>query len=121
MKQLAESLAESMGGTCEFNIHVGYPCVVNHEELTEKNIQRASYLLGAENVVPLDLRMTAEDFAYYSQIMPSTFYRLGTAFPNREGEFKLHTPNFKVNEKAIETGIATMAWLTLCELLDLNF
>lgn len=121
MKHLAETLAESMGGTCEFNIHVGYPCVVNHEELTAKNIARAQALLGAENVVDLDLRMTAEDFAYFSQIMPSTFYRLGTAFPGKAGEHKLHTPNFRVNEAAIETGIATLTWLTLCELLDLNF
>src|ERR1700754_1239561 len=34
MKKLAEGIAESMGGSCEFNIMRGYPFLINEEKLT---------------------------------------------------------------------------------------
>ena len=77
MKKMAESIAESMGGECEFKIAKGYPFLVNDETTTNKAKQSAIEFLGEENVVDLDLRMTAEDFSYYSQIIPACFYRLG--------------------------------------------
>ena len=78
MKKLAKSIAEGMGGSCDFDVRVGYPYLVNDEVVTEMHIQAAREYLGDENVVDLDLRMTAEDFSYYSQVAPVCFYRLGT-------------------------------------------
>src|SRR5476651_577348 len=34
MKKMAEGIAESMGGSCEFNIMRGYPFLINEEKLT---------------------------------------------------------------------------------------
>lgn len=36
MKRMAEGIAESMGGSCELDILVGYPVLFNNEELTRK-------------------------------------------------------------------------------------
>ena len=73
----------------------------------------AQDLLGSENVVALDLRMTAEDFAYYSQEIPSTFYRLGIM--DKEGKINspLHSPTFDIDEKALLTGVSNMAFTAL--------
>jgi hippurate hydrolase len=76
-------------------------------------MDRARAFLGDENVVELDMRTTAEDFAYYSQVMPGCFYRLGTASPNGEHSAPVHNSKFDINEKALETGMALMAWLAL--------
>ncbi len=116
MKKMAESIAEGMGGSCDFDIRVGYPFLVNDESITERSILAAKDYLGEDNVVPLDLRMTAEDFAYYSQIMPGCFYRLGVNTDNMEYEYGLHNSKFLVNENALETGMGLMAYLTLQEL-----
>lgn len=116
MKKLANSLVESMGGTCDFHIEKGYPFLVNNPELTAQSIQQAQEYLGAENVVNLDLRMTAEDFAFYSQQLPAVFYRLGTRNEARGITSGVHTPTFDVDEKAIETGMGLMAWLALNQL-----
>lgn len=113
MKKLAEGLVESMGGSVEFDIHVGYPVVNNDVEVARKTKAAAAAYVGEENVVLLEKRATAEDFAYYSQVVPSCFYRLGTAGPNGAFSQSVHHPEFDINEKAIETGIGFMAYLAV--------
>lgn len=116
MKKMAEDIAEGMGGECIFDIHVGYPFLVNDEELTARAKQGAIEYLGAENVVDLDLRMTAEDFAFYSQLLPTCFYRLGVKNDQKQINSGLHTSTFNIDEDALETGMGLMAWLTVKEL-----
>ncbi len=116
MKKIAESMAKSMGGACEFNVLKGYPVLHNHEGLTARARNLAVEYLGAENVVDLPLRMTAEDFAYFSQAMPACFYRLGTGNPERGITSPVHTNTFDIDEAALETGMGLMAWLAVKEL-----
>jgi metal-dependent amidase/aminoacylase/carboxypeptidase family protein len=116
MKKMAESIAESMGGECVFNIVKGYPFLVNDEEVTNNAKKAAIEFLGQENVIDLDLRMTAEDFAYFSQAKPSCFYRLGIKNDFRNINSGLHTSTFDIDEDAIETSIGLMAWLAVKEL-----
>jgi amidohydrolase len=116
MKNMAESIAKSMGGECIFRIEKGYPFLVNDKKVTQLAHQAAIEYLGEDNVVDLDLRMTAEDFAYFSQIKPACFYRLGTKNAAKNITSGLHTSTFNVDEKALETSIGLMAWLTLNEL-----
>jgi amidohydrolase len=116
MKTTAESLAQSMGATCEFKILKGYPFLVNDEEVTNRARQGAIEFLGAENVVELESRMTAEDFAYYTQLMPACFYRLGTGNAARNITSGIHTPTFDIDESSLETGMGLMAYLAVKEL-----
>lgn len=109
--KLATGLAESMGGTCEVFIDKGYPFLVNDDKVTAQTKEAAIQYLGAENVVDLDMRLTAEDFAYYTQLVPSCFYRLGVANESRGIVHNLHTPKFDVDETSLETGAGFMAYL----------
>lgn len=118
MKRIAETLAKSMGGACEFNIVKGYPVLFNHEALTLRARQWAVELLGSERVVDLPMRMTSEDFAFYSQELPACFYRLGTGNPERGITSPVHTNTFDIDEAALETGMGLMAWLAVRELAD---
>jgi len=118
MVRMAESIAEGMGGKCKFEVRKGYPFLVNDNELTSLSKNAAIAFLGEENVVDLDLRMTAEDFAYYSQVVPSCFYRLGTSDFSKAPTGGLHTPTFTVDEKALETGMGLMAYLALVDLKE---
>ena len=116
MIKMAESIAEGMGGKCEFEVRKGYPFLVNDNELTRLSKNAAIDFLGAENVIDLDLRMTAEDFAYYSQVIPACFYRLGTSDFSKAPTGGLHTSNFTVDEKALEIGMGLMAYLAMVDL-----
>lgn len=116
MVKMAKSIAESMGGTCDFEVRKGYPFLVNDEHVTLRAKKVAQQFLGEENVVDLDLRMTAEDFSYYSQEMPGCFYRLGTARPEEQKVSGLHTSTFNLDENAIELGVGLMAAMAIEEL-----
>ncbi len=116
MKRMAEGIAESMGGACELLIEVGYPVLFNNEELTKKAFRYAEEYLGKENVVELPIRMTAEDFAYYSREMPACFYRLGTGNPARGITSPIHTNTFDVDEGCLSLSIGLMAWMAVKEL-----
>ena len=115
-KKMAESIAKGMGGACDFHILRGYPVLYNHEQLTLRTKQWAIEYLGKDQVVDLPLRMTSEDFAYFSQAMPACFYRLGTGNPERGISSPIHTNTFDIDEKALETSIGLMAWLAVKEL-----
>lgn len=116
MKKMAEAIAKSMGGACEFTIIKGYPVLHNHVQLTRRARAWAAELLGSDRVVDLPIRMTAEDFAYYSQVLPACFYRLGTGNPHRGICAPVHTNRFDIDEAALEPGMALLAWLALREL-----
>ncbi|SMO59674.1 M20 metallopeptidase family protein [Solitalea koreensis] len=116
MKKMAEGIAESMGGSCEFTIAHGYPFLVNEEKLTASARQSAEEYLGKENVVDLDIWMAAEDFAYYSQVTDACFYRLGTRNEERGITSSVHTPTFDIDEKALGISTGLMAYLALKEL-----
>lgn len=118
IRTMAAGIARSMGGDCEVDIRRGYPFVYNDETLTARAKQHAIEYLGAGNVVDLDMRMTAEDFSYYSQLMPGCFYRLGTFDPASGTLRALHTPTFDVDERCLGTGSGLMAWLAIKELLQ---
>lgn len=110
---IAQGMAESMGGSCEVFIDKGYPFLVNDDLATSEAKALAQQYLGPENVVDLDQRMTAEDFAYYSHIIPACFYRLGVKNPSWENIRNLHTPEFDADEHSLEIGMGLMAWLAV--------
>jgi amidohydrolase len=116
MKKMAEGIAESMGGSCEFNIMKGYPFLVNEEKLTASTRGHAEDYLGKENVLDLDIWMAAEDFAFYSQQADSCFYRLGTRNESRGIVSSVHTPTFDVEESALELSTGLMAYLAIKQL-----
>jgi amidohydrolase len=116
MKKMAEGIAESMGGSCDFNIMHGYPFLINEPVLTASARSHAEDYLGKENVVDLDIWMAAEDFAYYSQVADSCFYRLGTRNEARGITSSVHTPTFDVDESALELSTGLMAYIAVKQL-----
>ena len=116
MKKLAEGIAESMGGSCEFDIHNGYPFLINEPILTGNAKACAEEYLGKENVVDLDIWMAAEDFAYYSQVTNACFYRLGTGNAAKGTTYSVHTPNFDIDEDALKVSTGLMAYIALKQL-----
>jgi len=113
MKKMAEGIAESMGGSCEFEIRKGYPFLVNEEKLTEQAKAYAEDYLGKENVLDLDIWMAAEDFAYYSQVADACFYRLGTRNEAKGITSSVHTPTFDIDEQAFAISTGLMAYFAL--------
>jgi amidohydrolase len=116
IKKMAESIAEGMGGKCEVNISHGYPYLENNPQVTERIKAAATQYVGQENVVDIDITLGAEDFAYYSQVIPASFYRLGTRNEAKGITSYVHTPTFNIDEDALAIGPGLMAWMAINEL-----
>ncbi|MCG8410860.1 MAG: M20 family metallopeptidase [Bacteroidales bacterium] len=119
IKDTASEIATKNGAQIEVNIIDGYPVLVNNSEITEKAISFAQDFLGSEKVQELPLRMTAEDFAYYSQEIPATFYRLGTTKKGTE-YIPLHSPYFDIDEESLKIGMGTMAYIAMNFMIHTN-
>ncbi|RXK81412.1 M20 metallopeptidase family protein [Filimonas effusa] len=111
IRKQVEGLALATGAEIDLHIDVGYPTVDNDPVLTGEAWTKAEEYLGAANVSETEMRMGAEDFGYYTQVIPGCFYRLGVRNEVRGIVHNVHTPRFDVDESAIETGMGMMAWL----------
>ena len=116
MEELTKFTAKAHGGEAELVIKKGYPFLMNEESLTARFKDYAIEYLGTENVIDLPIRMTAEDFSYYSQEIDACFYRLGTGNAARGITSPIHTPTFDVDETCLEIGSGLMAHCALREL-----
>jgi hippurate hydrolase len=110
IERISHQVVESMGGKLELHIDKGYPVVYNDEALTENARVWASQYMGAEHVEETEMRMGAEDFGYYAQEIPGCFFRLGVMNKEKGIIHGVHTPQFNIDEDAIEIGMGMMAW-----------
>ncbi len=117
IKDIAINISNSFGAKCDVEIIKGYPFLSNDIKLSEFFRKNAEDYLGKNNVVDLDIAMTAEDFSYYSHVIPACFYRLGTRNKEKGITSALHTSTFNIDEKALETGMGLMAWIAVQKLI----
>jgi hippurate hydrolase len=111
IRKLSTELVHSMGAELDLLIDVGYPNVYNNEALNGIAVSLAEQYLTKEKVEETEVRMGAEDFGYYSQVIPGCFYRLGVMNVDKGITSGVHTPTFNIDESAIEIGMGMMAWL----------
>jgi hippurate hydrolase len=111
IKQISTDLVHTMGAEIDIKIDVGYPFVLNNQQLSDAAKKIAATYVGEENVEETELRMGGEDFAFYSHKIPACFFRLGTGNTAKGTTNGGHTPVFNVDEDAIEIGMGMMALL----------
>ncbi|MFZ1786483.1 MAG: M20 family metallopeptidase [Ferruginibacter sp.] len=111
IKKQTLELVAALGAEATIHIDLGYPFVLNDETLGNAARKKAEEYMGAGNVEETELRMGAEDFAYYSHRIPACFFRLGAGNKEKGISSGVHTPTFNIDERAIEIGMGMMAWL----------
>jgi len=105
---LAKKISNDYKGEIKLTISKGYPFLKNDLELTLQLKSSFKANFGEDKVHHLPIRMTAEDFAFYSQKIPVVFFRLGVANAQRGIDFGVHHPRFDIDQNAIKTGIHAM-------------
>ncbi len=111
IKKQTMELVAAMGAEASIHIDVGYPFVLNNVDLGNATIKMAGEYLGEDKIEETELRMGAEDFAYYSHRIPACFFRLGAGNKSKGISIGVHTPTFNIDEDAIEIGVGMMAWI----------
>lgn len=111
IRRCAQGIAESMGGKCEVFIDHGYPFVNNDAAAADHVRNVAAGVVGKDHLDELPLRMTAEDFAYYTQRIPGCMFRLGVKPPQLSDPTNLHTATLAIDENALPIGAEMLAGL----------
>jgi amidohydrolase len=92
----------------EIAIVKGYPPLINDHNAVGFARSVAESVVGAEMVTDFEPKMWAEDFAYYSQIMPACFWMLGGRPHDLDSMPGLHNAKFAPDEQAMITGTSLL-------------
>jgi amidohydrolase len=109
IQETAQKIAEASGGRAEVIISKGYPYLENDPLVTASMRKAAQTFLGKSHVEELPIRLTAEDFSFYSQEVPVCFFRLGVRNEEKGLIFGVHHPKFNIDDSALKIGMQMMA------------
>jgi amidohydrolase len=101
IEQITKSTCEGAGANSEVKYIKGYPAVWNHSEETIRVENLAKTLFGNEQVKRMTPIMGGEDFSYYLQKVPGTFFFVGGGNPEIHAIYGHHHPKFDVDERAM--------------------
>ncbi len=119
MKKIAEHVCAAHDATVEFSFHRNYPSTINHESETAFTRNVLTQMVGAENVKQQEPTMGAEDFSYFLQELPGTYFFIGNGEgAHREmghgaGPCTLHNPSYDFNDDLIPLG--GTVWVRMVE------
>ncbi|MED1782938.1 amidohydrolase [Brevibacillus fortis] len=105
LKRIVEASCQAVGATCEIMYQRGYPASWNDETETPLLVAEAKRIFGEERVLKIPPGMGGEDFAYFAQERPATFFMVGGRNPEIQATYPHHHPKFDVDERSmIQTG-----------------
>ncbi len=123
--QMEQELEAVLNATClafgasyEYRYTRGYPPVYNHQKETEFVAQLASTVPGVEQVITCPPFMIGEDFAYYLEKVPGTFFFTGAKKPEWETAYPHHHARFDFDERAMLIAAKTLGKATLTYLKE---
>lgn len=101
LKRCLEGLVTTMGITYDLKYSKGYPPVVNTTNETDLIVNAARNIEDIEALVELKPSLGGEDFSYYLQRVPGSFFYTGTRNENFKADFPHHHPKFDIDEKGM--------------------
>ncbi len=116
--EIVNGICFSARAEAEIKIDLGYPVLVNDESETAFAESCATELFGGDRVFRAERLMGAEDFAYYLQKVPGTFYRLGIRNEAEGITADIHNDHFTIDESSMKAGAAMQAYLAIQALKD---
>lgn len=109
----SKRLCEMYGCGIEIDIRKGYPPVINDEELTKLTIENSKSIVGVDNTIEFVPKMWGEDFAFYGQNIPATFWFVGVRPRDMETMPALHNSKLAPSENAMPIGTTMLVTAAL--------
>ncbi len=115
IKKIADSVAVGFDIEYDLNYQFGYPVLYNHPEQTDKVAEILSNSKGDyfQQLVEIPQVTGSEDFAYYLQKIPGSFYIVGSKPEGVTEPYMNHHPKFDVNEDCLQVAAKSLGEITL--------
>lgn len=101
--KIATSVAEANDAKAEVTYNRGYDAIYNHPEETKIVMNALENVPGVNNVLETPPLMVSEDFCYYTQKVPGSFFNTGAQMENPTEMYPHHHPKFDFDERALAT------------------
>lgn len=105
LKRTLEGLVTTTGITYELKYLKGYPPVVNTEKETDLIVNAAKKIESIDELIELEASLGGEDFSYYLQRVPGSFFYTGTRNEHFKADFPHHHPKFDIDEKGMMNAV----------------
>jgi amidohydrolase len=109
MEQVTQGVAKSFGLDHHFEFQYGYPALINNPEMSHLVASACAKGIGKENVEFLRPSMGGEDFAYYLEKVPGSFFRLGCRNEEKGIVNPFHSSHFDIDEDVLPFGVEMFA------------
>ncbi|MBL0331411.1 MAG: amidohydrolase [Chlorobiota bacterium] len=110
IEDIIKGVCDGNGASYDLEIRLGYPALNNNIESTKFVKSVALEIFGNENVFDAEPMMGAEDFAFYLQAIPGSFWWIGAGTQEEGCIAGLHNSKFDINESILTKGSAMMAY-----------
>ncbi|NEU31101.1 amidohydrolase [bacterium LRH843] len=118
IEEITNGLCQAMDASYTYQYNKGYPAVVNDQHETKRFVEAAKTVHAKEHVLETAPLMIGEDFAYYLQHVPGTFFLTGAGNAEKGINYPHHHPKFDFDEKAMLVAATCLARVTIDFLLD---
>ncbi len=116
IEQQLRGVCEAYGATYTFNYVEGYPPVINHAKETILMAKLATEVTGINKVEECKPMMIGEDFAYYLQHVPGTFFFAGAKDEKSDKTYPHHHARFHFDERAMLNVATVIGYIVLNKL-----
>ena len=119
LEQTAQGVARSFDLDTQYEFMPGYPPLVNDVPMSHLVAAACTRGIGKENVEFIPPSMGGEDFAYYLQKVPGSFFRLGCRNEQKGIIHPLHSSRFNIDEDVLPFGVEMFVRI-IDQYLELN-
>jgi amidohydrolase len=105
IEQVTQGIVRSFAMDYRFDFEYGYPVLVNDPEMSKLVASACAKGIGKENVEVLKPSMGGEDFAYYLEKVPGSFFRLGCRNEEKGIIHPYHSSLFDIDEVILPFGV----------------
>jgi len=112
MREIVDGIAQGANGSVEVEFQDHLPAVMSDPALVDHMLPVLDRVAGPGNVKPWPPAMAADDFAYFTQVVPGFFFFLGTQKPGTTSGIN-HAANFQADDSAISVGMRAMTEVLL--------
>ena len=109
MEEVTQGVAKSFGMDYHFDFQWGYPALINDPEMSRLVAAACARGIGKENVEFIRPSMGGEDFAYYLEKVPGSFFRLGCRNEEKGIVNPFHSSRFNIDEDVLPFGVEMFA------------
>lgn len=104
IQTMTKHTTKAFGADYEIDYVFGYPATKNNKDINQIMVNAAKDVIPEENIMEMEPNMGAEDFSYFANEIPATYFFTGSANEEKGLVYPYHHPKFDIDEKALLNG-----------------